>query len=66
MDNLTLGMGFLTGNPEIAGEIQIVRQVFQMETQILIVISSPGLTTLLLQNQRGIYRKYIRHFDSFM
>ena len=31
----------LTGNRETAGEIQILRQVFQMETQILIVISSP-------------------------
>ena len=34
----TLNLGFLTGNPEIDREIQIVRQVFRMETQILIVI----------------------------
>ena len=36
-----LNWGFLTGNPEIAGEIQILRQVFRTEIQILIVISSP-------------------------
>ncbi len=36
-----LNSGFLTGNPEIAGEIQILRQVFRTETQILIVIFSP-------------------------
>ena len=38
-----LNWGFLTGNPEIAGENQIPRQVFRRETQILIVISSPDL-----------------------
>ncbi len=40
----SLELGFLTGNPEIAGEIQIhvLRQVFRMETQILIATSSPG------------------------
>ncbi len=43
-----LDLGFLTGNPEIAGEIQILRQVFRMETQILIVISSPEQTKLKL------------------
>ena len=37
-----LYLGFLTGDPEIAVEIQIPRQVFRMETQILILISSPG------------------------
>ena len=36
----------LTGNPEIAREIQILRQVFQIETQILIIISSPVLATV--------------------
>ena len=36
-----LNLGVLTGNPEIAREIQILRQVFRMETQIFIVISSP-------------------------
>ncbi len=34
-------LSFLTGNPEIAKEIQTLRQVFQTETQILIIISSP-------------------------
>ncbi len=38
-----LNLGFLTGNPEIAGEIQILRQVFWMEAQISIIISSPVL-----------------------
>ncbi len=38
----TFNLGFWTGNPEIAGEIQILRQVFQTETYILIVISSPA------------------------
>ena len=37
-----LNLSFLIGNPEIAGEIQILREVFRMETQILIVISSPA------------------------
>ena len=35
-----LNLGHLTGNLEIAKEIQILRQVFRMET-LLIVISSP-------------------------
>ncbi len=38
-----LNLGFLIRNPEIAGEIQILRQVFRTETQILIVIPSPAL-----------------------
>ena len=33
---------FLTGNRETAREIQILRQFFQTETQILIVISIPA------------------------
>ncbi len=33
--------GFPNGNPEIAWEIQNLRQVFQTEIQLLIVISSP-------------------------
>ena len=37
----TLNLGFVTGNPEIAGKIQILWQVFRKETQILIIISSP-------------------------
>ena len=36
-----LNLGFLTGTPEIAGKIQILRQVFQTETQVVIVISKP-------------------------
>ena len=36
-----LNLGFQTGNQEIAQEIQILRQIFRIETQILIVISSP-------------------------
>ncbi len=36
----TLNLGLLTGNPEIAVEIQILGQVFRTEIQILIVISS--------------------------
>ncbi len=39
----TFNLDFLTGNPEFAGEIQILRRVFRTETQILIVISSPVL-----------------------
>ena len=42
----TFNLCFLTGNPEIAEEIQILRQVFRMETQILIVISSPAFGVL--------------------
>ncbi len=42
-------IGFLTGNPEIAEEIQILRQVFRTETQILIVISSPGSASISLK-----------------
>ena len=42
-----LNLGFLTGNPEIAMEIQIQTQVFWMETQILILISSPVFTIQL-------------------
>ncbi len=41
-----LNLAFLTGNAEMSGEIQILRQVFQTENQILIVISSPGYCTL--------------------
>ncbi len=37
-----LNLGFLTGNTEMAREIQILRQIFRTETQILIVISSPA------------------------
>ena len=37
----TLNLSFLMGNPEIAGEIQIPRQGFRMETHIFVVISSP-------------------------
>ena len=36
-----LNLGCLRGNPEIAGEIQLLRQVFRTETQILTEISSP-------------------------
>ena len=45
-----LNLGFLIGNPDIniAGEIQILRQVFQTQTQILIVISSPGKLSKLV------------------
>ena len=39
----TLNLGFLTGNPEISREIQILRQVFRTETKNLIIISSPAL-----------------------
>ena len=49
-----LNLGFLTGNPEIAGEIQILRQVFRMETQILIVISSPVVTSNLTHYMRYV------------
>ncbi len=42
-------LGFLTGNPQIAGEIQMPRQDFWMETQILIVISSPVPTHQMYQ-----------------
>ena len=48
IDSLKL-KGFLTmltGNPEIAGEIQILRQVYRMKTPILIVIFSPETTSL--------------------
>ncbi len=38
----TLNFGFVTETQEIARGIKILRQVFQMETQILIVISSPA------------------------
>ena len=38
----TIYLGCLTGNPEIVGEIQISKLAFRMETQILIVISSPA------------------------
>ncbi len=41
VDWTPLYLDFLTGNWDSAGEIQIPRQVFQTETQILIVISSP-------------------------
>ncbi len=41
---------FLTGNPEITKEIQILRQVFQTETQILIAISSPVSPQLILSS----------------
>ncbi len=37
-----LNLGFLIGKPEIAWEIQRLRQVFRMETQILSIISSPA------------------------
>ncbi len=40
-----LNLGFQTGKPEIDREIQRLRQVFRIETQILIVISSPGYTS---------------------
>ena len=30
-----LNLRFLTGNPDFAGEIQMLRQVFRMEIQIL-------------------------------
>ncbi len=39
----TLYFGLLTENRETAKEIQFLRQVFRMEIQILIVISSPAL-----------------------
>ncbi len=45
MNNLKLG--FLTGNPEVAVEIEILRENFRMETQILVVISSPESNTTL-------------------
>ncbi len=45
-----LNLGFLTGNPEIDGEIQTLRQVFRMETQILNVISSPVYDWLDVDN----------------
>ena len=37
----TLNLGFSAGNSENAKEIQILRQVFRTETQVLIVISNP-------------------------
>ncbi len=39
-----LNVSFLTGNTEIAVEIQMWRQVLWTENQILIVVSSPALT----------------------
>ncbi len=46
----TLDLGFLTGKPEIATKIQILRQVFRTEIQILIMIFSPVPHTQLFHN----------------
>ena len=48
--NPILGPGVQTGNPEIAGEIQTPRQVSQMETQILIEISSSAIGLIFNPN----------------
>ena len=50
-----LYLRFLTGNPEIAGEIQILRQVLRTKTQILIVISSPAN---VLKNSKKVDNLY--------
>ena len=63
----TLNFGFLTGNQEIAKEIQILRQVFQMKNQILIIISSPDslLTILhLCEGWLGVGCGRVHHYSS--
>ncbi len=73
MDTQTaLNLGFLTGNPKIAREIQILMQVFRTETQTLIVISSPvfwrdtahiPLAILTCQSTQKLQRKKTCHDD---
>ena len=49
----TLYWGCFTGNPVFVREIQILRQVFQTENQILIVISSPVIETAFHDHDRS-------------
>ena len=52
----TLNLDFLIGKSEIVGEIQSLGQVFWMETQILIVISSPVIPDHLNYNMIHFWR----------